>query len=79
MTEVRDLYPEMDAKDLPWLHNRLEELKGSAANYKELSDDALYEIMAITRSLRKRASAPGSGGPRKKSTTPKSSDISSLA
>ena len=61
MTEVRDLFPDIEAKDTPWLHTRMEELRSSApsGNFRELSDEALSELLVITRALRKRAASPG--------------------
>jgi len=62
MTEVRDLFPEIEKRDTPWLHTRMEELRSTApgGNFRELSDDALHELLVITRALRKRAASPGS-------------------
>lgn len=62
MTEARDHFPELDGLDVSALHLRRDEIIRSAnGNYKDLSDDSLSELLQITRNLRKKAAAPGSG------------------
>lgn len=72
MPEVREYFPEIDAMDVVALHARrqalLDPVKG---NYKDLADDVLAEVFAVTRALRKKAAAPGTGGGRKKASGPK--------
>ena len=82
MTEVRDLFPQIEKLDTPALHTRMEELRSSApgGNFRELSDEALSELLCITRALRKRAASPGSSGPRaKRPAKTAASSLESLA
>lgn len=68
MPEVNEVYSETDQLDIAGLHARREELLAACpeADYTNLSDDSLTELLAITRSLRRR-SAPST---RKKSASP---------
>lgn len=56
MPEIRDYYTFVRDLDIPALHTRRNELlaKGNGA-FASLPDDALIELLAVTRELRKRA------------------------
>ncbi len=81
MTEVRDIYPEIEKLELHELHAKKDSiLARGAGNYKDLDDDSLAELVAVTRALRKRAAAPGTGGPRKpRASTKKVASLEDLA
>jgi hypothetical protein len=66
MPDIRDVYAETEALDLPALHTRREELIASApeGDLQKLSDEALSEMLAINRALRKKVAA-NTGGSRR--------------
>lgn len=70
MPDIRDVYTEVDAMELPQLHSRRDELITLApeGDPSKLDDDALTELLAINRALRKKIAA-NTG--RKRTTTPK--------
>lgn len=59
MPEVRDVFTEAETMDLPDLHRRREEITTSApdGDFSRLSDEALSELLAINRALRKKVAA----------------------
>lgn len=57
MTDVMDEFPHLNDKTLPELHSRYQALKGDGPS-QQLSDATLKELLAISRVLRKRSSAP---------------------
>jgi hypothetical protein len=59
MPEVRDVYADTEALELPDLHRRRDEITASApdGDYSKLSDDALCELLAVNRALRKKTAA----------------------
>lgn len=58
--EVRDIYAETDKLELHELHARKAAiLDAVAGQYRDLPDESLAELVAITRALRKKAAAPG--------------------
>lgn len=70
--EVRDIYAETDKLELHQLHARkVEILETVGGNHRDLSDDLLAELVAITRALRKKAATPGRSGTPRKPKTPK--------
>lgn len=66
MVDVMDEFPHHQNKSLGDLHQRYEQLKNGPRDGPNngLSDDVLMELLAISRILRKRSSAPAA----KKST-----------
>ena len=66
MPEIRDYYTHVKELDIPGLHQRKNELLAGRApgEFRQLDDEALAELLAITRELRKRAavSPKRSGG-----------------
>lgn len=59
MPEIRDVYTETEALDLPALHKRRDEITSSApgGDFSQLSDDLLSELLAVNRALRKKVAA----------------------
>lgn len=84
MPDIRDVYAETELLDLPALHTRREELIASApeGDLQKLSDEALSEMLAISRALRKKVAA-NAGGTRKSASTPRAkkgpTDLEDLA
>lgn len=64
MTNVMDEYAHLQNASIGELNARYQQLKTSAP-YDQLSDEALQELVAIARIMRKRTSAPAA----KKSAT----------
>lgn len=60
MPNIMTDYEHLNAWDEPKLLGRQQDLKGSApnGNFSQLSDEALQELLAIGRILRKRTTAP---------------------
>lgn len=84
MPDIRDVYAETELLDLPALHTRREELIASApdGDLQRLSDEALSEMLAISRALRKKVAA-NAGGTRKSPASPRAkkgpTDLEDLA
>ena len=56
MPEIRDYYTFVKDLDIPALHMRRNELLAQGqGTFASLPDDALIELLAVTRELRKRA------------------------
>jgi hypothetical protein len=57
MPEIRDYYSHVKDMDITQLHQRRNELVSTAPSgqYRDLEDEALAELLAITREMRKRA------------------------
>lgn len=71
MPEIRDYYLHVKDMDLASLHTRRNEIVSSvpAGQYRDLGDEALAELLAISREMRKRA-AVGTKRTAKKSKAP---------
>ncbi len=88
MPEVREYFPDVEKMEVHQLHARREAIMADAKNYKDgtvdssyqsLMDEPLAELFAITRGLRKKAAAPGTGGGRKKSSPKEKPSLDSFA
>lgn len=79
MPDIRDVYAEVDDLDLPQLHARREALMPSDKNFESLSDEALSELCAVNRALRRKTAA--NAGTRKAAVTRKKAptDLEDLA
>lgn len=81
MPDIRDVYAEVEALDVPELHSRREAILASAPDrdYNRLSDEALSEMLAINRALRRKiaanAGARRSATPRTKAPKPTLEDL----
>lgn len=58
MPDIMKDYAHLDTWDDNALFARMSALKTSAPSFGELSDEALQELLAINRTLRKRTTAP---------------------
>lgn len=74
MPEIRDYYVYVKDLDIAALHQRKNDLLAGKlpGEYRDLDDDALAELLAITRELRKRAAvSPKRANGGRKPKTPK--------
>lgn len=58
MPDIMKDYTHLDTWSDTQLFDRMTALKGLAPSFGELPDEALQELLAINRSLRKRTTAP---------------------
>ena len=61
MPDIKNVYADADAMELPDLHARREALLASApmGDTQLLSDDALSELLAVNRALRRKVATSG--------------------
>lgn len=64
MTNVMDEFPDLKDKSIAELHSIYNSLKGDGPT-RELTDDSLKTLLAISRVLRGRATAPTSKSTKK--------------
>lgn len=57
MPNIMDDFTHLDGLSIPELHGKYQMLKGEGPS-TQLSDEVLQELLAITRILRKRSTAP---------------------
>lgn len=69
MSNVMEEFPELNDKTQPELYARYQQLKGDGPT-RELDDETLKELLAISRVLRKRATAPTTKTAAKKAPPP---------
>lgn len=75
MPDVREQFPEIEKMEVGALHERRTEILASAkGSYDTLDDDSLAQLLQISRTLRRKAAAPGGPGKPKKSKEPASLD-----
>lgn len=72
MPEIRDYYSHVKDMDIVDLHTRRNEIVSSvpSGQYRDLSDEALAELLAISREMRKRAAVGTKRNVGKKSKPP---------
>jgi hypothetical protein len=73
MPEIRDYYIHVKDMDIAQLHTRALELKAGATQYRDMGDEALAELLAVTREMRKRAAIGTRRGGTKKPKSDKES------
>jgi len=86
MPEVSDYFPEYKDMEQHQLFVEKDRIQndptsfesGQVGAFSSMKDEALARLLAITRALRKKAAAPGSGGSRKRLPREKSS-VESIA
>lgn len=86
MPEIRDYFPEYDGMEVHQLLTAKEAIQtdpssfedGKVGAFAQMLDEPLGRLLAITRSLRKKAASPGTGGGRKRAAA-KASSLESLA
>lgn len=71
MPDVREAFPDIETLDIGALHERRNTVLARAnGNYETLDDDSLAELLQISRTLRRKAAAPGGPGKARKTKTP---------
>lgn len=70
MPDIMKDYTHLDTWSDTQLFDRQSALKASAPTFKQLSDEALQELLAINRSLRKRTVAPTAKSASKRAPAP---------
>lgn len=70
MPDIMKDYTHLDTWDETALFNRQIALKATAPTFGELSDEALQELLAINRTLRKRTTSPAAKTSSKRAPAP---------
>jgi len=75
-----EIYQQIEKMEIQELHTLRDELhREVGGNFSQLPEDKLTKLLAITRALRKKAAAPGTGGPKKKAAPKEKATLEDLA